>query len=144
MQPLALLGPLDAVDPFVKEILLVLAVANVVTRGVAHVRHKRQADDGADAMSRHMGHELTNVLLIVGSFYLVLVEFHAGFIMSMLVLGLVVTDLFEFEARKVEARTDRTIEMPKGALLASFLVVSYAAFQALWFLFEGPWQQVVS
>jgi hypothetical protein len=145
MQPLVLFGPLGVVDPFIEEILLVLALANVVTRRIAHDRHTRQAEDGgAEAMSRHLGHEATNVLLVVGSFYFLLVHYHGGFVMSMLVLGLVVTDFFEFEARKVEARTDRPIEMPKGALVASALVVGYAAFQALWYLVEGPWQAVVS
>jgi hypothetical protein len=144
MQPLVLLGPLNAVDPFIEYVLLALALLNVVTRYVAHSRHEDQAEEGAESMERHVGHEATNVLLILGSFYFLLVHYHAGFVMAMLVLGLVVTDFFEFEARKVEARTDRPIEVPKAAIVASVLVVGYAAFQALWWIVEGPWQAVVS
>jgi hypothetical protein len=144
MEPLVLFGPLDLVDPFIEEILLVLALANVVTRQVAHARHRRQADEGAEAMTRHLGHEATNVLLVLASFYMLLVHYHGGFVMAMLVLGLVVTDFFEFEARKVEVRTDKPIELPKGALVASALVVGYAAFQALWAFVEVYWKAVIS
>jgi hypothetical protein len=144
MLPLALSGPLGVLAPFIEEILLVLALANVATRQVAHFRHRRQAEEGAEEMSRHLGHEATNVLLVLASFYMLLVHYHGGFVMSMLVLGLVVTDFFEFEARKVEARTDRPIELPKGALVASVLVVGYAAFQALWVFVEVYWKAVVS
>lgn len=144
MQLLALVGPLGVVDPYIEYVVLVLALLNLVTRQAAHSRHKRQAEDGADAIDRHLGHEATNVLLVLASFYMLLVHFHGGFVMAMLALGLVVTDFFEFEARRVEARTDEPLELPKGAIVASALVVSYAAFQALWFLVEGYWKAVVS
>lgn len=144
MQPLVLFGPLGVVDPYVEYVVLVLALLNLVTRQVAHSRHTRQADEGADDISRHLGHEATNVLLVLASFYMLLVHYHGGFVMSMLALGLVVTDFFEFEARKVEVRTDEPLELPKGAIVASALVVSYAVFQALWFLVEGYWKAVVS
>jgi hypothetical protein len=144
MQPLALWGPLDVVDPFIEFVVLGLALLNLATRQVAHKRHKRQAEEGAEAMDRFLGHEATNALLVVATFYMLLVEYHGGFIMSLLAVGLVVTDFFEFEARKVEARTDQPIEIPKGAIVASGLVVAYALFQALFFLVEGYWQAVVS
>ena len=144
MQPLALFGPLGVVDPFIEYIVLALVLVNLVTRQVAHSRHRRQAEEGAEAINRHLGHEASNVLLVLASFYFLLVHYHAGFVMSMLVIGMVVTDFFEFEARKVEARTERPIELPKGAITASLLVVSYASFQALWFLVEGYWKAIVS
>jgi hypothetical protein len=144
MEPLALSGPLGVLGPYIDYVLLVLALVNVVTRRVAHGRHRRQAEDGADAMTRHLGHEATNVLLVLGAFYMMLVEFHGGFVMAMLVLGLVITDFFEFEARKVEARTGEPLEMPKGALVAAALVIGYAAFQALFGFVEVYWKAVVS
>lgn len=144
MQPLVLFGPLDAVDPFIQYIVLVLVLANLGTRMIAHNRHTSQAEDGADAITRHLGHEATNVLLVIASFYMMLVEYHGGFVMAMLVVGMVVTDFFEFEARKVEARAETSLDLPKGAITASLFVVSYALFQAFWFLVEGYWKAIVS
>lgn len=144
MHPLVLWGPLGIVDPVIEYVVLVLALVNLATRRIAHGRHRRQAENDPAAVNRHLGHEATNVLLVIASFYMLLVHYHGGFVMSMLVLGLVVTDFFEFEARLVEARNDMPLEMPKAALVASMLVVSYALFQALWFLVEGYWKAVVS
>ncbi len=44
---------------------------------------------------------------------------HGGMVLSVLVLGAVITDFFEFESRKVEARRDIPLERPKGAIVAA-------------------------
>jgi hypothetical protein len=59
-------------------------------------------------------------------------------VLSVLVLGLFLTDFFEFEARKVEARRDVPLDRPKGSIAAGMLVLAYAGYQALFFLIEGP------
>jgi hypothetical protein len=139
MQPLSLLGPLDALGTNVTYLILGLAVANMGTRILAHRQHERQADlsDGAEEMTRHRLHEATNVLLVLSAFYMTSVAPHGGAVMSTIVIGLVITDFFEFEARKVEARKGDPLDRPNGALVASLLLLSYAAFQALFFLVEG-------
>jgi hypothetical protein len=64
-------------------------------------------------------------------------------VMSVLVLGAVITDFFEFESRKVEARRDIPLERPNGALVAAVLVFMYAGYQALFWLIKGPWSAVI-
>lgn len=139
MQQLSLLGPLDAVGSEIKFIILGLAVLNLGTRFLAHRHHVDQASSGgAEEMSRHPIHEATNVLLLLGAFLMtVTVEYHGGVVLSVLVVGMVITDFFEFEARKVEARNGDPIDKPKGAVVASMFVLGYAAFQALFFIVEG-------
>ena len=144
MDPLALLGPLDALGTNVQYVVLALVLVNAGTRARAHGRHARQADeDGPEAVERDTLHEATNVLLVLSSLYWVTVAYHGGVIMSVLVVGLVVTDFFEFEARKVEARRDEPLDLPKGALTAWAVVLLYAAYQSLFFLVEGLWNAVV-
>lgn len=144
-------GPIDAVlgGPLVEGVLVVeavlfaLVVVNFVTRRVAYGRHRRQAEDGPEAVARWPVHELTNVLLVVGSFYYMTIAHHPGMILSTLVVGLFVTDFFEFEARTVEARRDVDLDRPKGALFASVLVLMYAGYQALFFLVEPFWASLI-
>ncbi|PSP76496.1 hypothetical protein BRC81_12840 [Halobacteriales archaeon QS_1_68_20] len=145
MEPLQLLGPLDALGPYVEYIILVLVLVNFVTRRVAHGRHVRQADASEDAeeVTRSTFHEVTNVLLLLSSFYYASVEPHGGTVMSVLVIGLVITDFFEFEARKVEARKGDPLDAPNGAITAAVLVLLYAAYQALFHLIEGPFSAIV-
>jgi hypothetical protein len=152
MVEVSIFGPVDGVlaaelgigDIVVIEaIVLVLVLANFVTRKVAHDRHVRQAEDGAEAVSRFVPHELTNVLLVLGSFYYMTVAHHGGMVMSVLALGLFVTDFFEFESRKVEARREIPLERPKGSIVAGLLVLSYAGYQTLFFLIEGPFSAIV-
>ncbi|WP_340100770.1 DUF7313 family protein [Salinibaculum salinum] len=140
-------GPVDSIfgveigiaDVLVIEaLLLALVVLNFVTRKIAHDRHVAQADDGAEAVSRFVPHEAINVVLLVGAFYYMTVSYHPGFVLSSLVIGLVLTDFFEFEARKAEARRGVSLERPKGALAAATIVLAYAAYQTLFFLIEGP------
>ncbi|MEF8774342.1 MAG: hypothetical protein V5A23_08165 [Halobacteriales archaeon] len=139
MQPLSLLGPLDALGTNVTYLVFGLAIANVGTRLLAHRQHARQAErsDDAEALTRHPLHQATNVLLLLSAFYMATVAYHGGTVMSMLAMGLVITDFFEFEARKVEARKGDPLDRPNGALTASLLLVGYASYQALYFLIEG-------
>jgi hypothetical protein len=146
MQPLEFLVPLDAlevVEPYITHVILVLVLANMVTRLLAHSRHAAQADDGDDGITRFLPHTATTVLLILSSFVYLILHPHGGMVTSALVLGVFVTDFFEFEARKVEARNDMPIERPKSAIVASVLLLLYAGFQSLFFLVKDYWQMVV-
>jgi len=153
MQPdVILFGPLDTIlgadapgDALVIEYLLfVLVLANFGTRLLAHRRHTSQyAEDGAEAISRHPAHTATNVLLVLTSFFYMTLAHHGGMVMSVLVLGAVITDFFEFESRKVEARRDIALEAPKGAIVAAVLVLMYSGYQALFWAIKGPWSAIV-
>ncbi|WP_254273936.1 DUF7313 family protein [Haloarcula marina] len=153
MQPsVTLFGPLDTImgstapgDVLVIEyILFVLVVANFGTRLLAHRRQTAQyADGGADEISRHPAHLASNVLLVVTSLYYMTLAHHGGMVMSVLVLGMVITDFFEFESRKVEARSDLALERPKGAVTAAMVVLLYASYQSLFWLIKAPWQAIV-
>lgn len=127
----------------IEAVILLLIVVNLGTRVVAFRRHKTQAEEGADAVRRHPVHEATNVALVLATLYYTTLNHHAGVVMSMLVLGLFLTDFFEFEARKVEARREIPLERPKGAIAASTVVLFYAAYQVLFFLIKGPLSSVV-
>jgi hypothetical protein len=122
----------------IEALLLALVVLNFVTRKVAHDKHVEQADDGAEAVSRFIPHEVMNVLVLIGSFYYLTASYHGGFILSVLVIGMVLTDFFEFEARKAEARRGVALDRPKGALAAALVVLAYSAYQTLFFVVEGP------
>ncbi|MFB6128569.1 MAG: hypothetical protein ABEJ47_02285 [Halorhabdus sp.] len=145
MPSVSLFGPLDALlGNNVVYLLFVLAVANVVTRALAHRRHVSQATNGgADAMSRFFPHVISNVLLVLASFYYLTLHHHGGIVTSILVLGLFLTDFFEFEARKVEARRGIDLDRPKGAITASLLVLGYVSYQSLFFVVAPAWNAVV-
>jgi hypothetical protein len=149
MQPLSLFGPIDTVlgsgdHPLILYVLLVLAVANVATRAIAHRSNVTDAhDQGADAIGQHPAHVASTILLILGSFYLLTVELHSGVVLSILVLGMFVTDLFELEALRVEARNDRSLSRPNGAIAASVLVLLYAAFLSVFFVVAPVWNAIV-
>lgn len=144
MQPL-LFGPVDtALMPIIEFLVLALVVVNLVTRYLAHRSHVQAAQrEGADGIEHSPIHSATNVLLILSCFYYTTVSFNAGVLLSVLVLGMFLADFFEVEARKVEARTDKTIELPKAAIGASVLVLLYASYVALFFLVEPFWRAVV-
>ncbi|PSQ16098.1 hypothetical protein BRD00_12090 [Halobacteriales archaeon QS_8_69_26] len=141
--PSTLLGPVDALAPYIEPLLVVLVVLNMVTRLLAHRRHRKQVEEGAEAVARFVPHELSNVVLVLGSFYFMTVEHHGGMVLSMLVVGMVITDFFEFESRKVEVREERPLDRPKAALVASLLVLSYALFQAVFYLVRPYWSSIV-
>ncbi|PSP87862.1 hypothetical protein BRC90_09515 [Halobacteriales archaeon QS_4_69_34] len=150
MQPLTLFGPFDdlmtvevAGQPLVVYVVLGLVVLNMITRALAHRTHVRQAEDGPEAISHSPLHAASTVLLILGSFYFLTLEHHAGIVLSTLVVGLFLTDFFEFESRRVEARRGIELERPKGAITASVLVLAYAAYLSLFFLIAPAWNAVV-
>ncbi|WP_323192035.1 hypothetical protein [Halostella sp. PRR32] len=144
MDPSSMFGPIDALTKIQVEFLILgLVIVNMVTRILAHRTHVSQARDGADAITRYVPHELANVLLILGAFYYLTIEHHGGMILSMLVLGTFLTDFFEFEARKVEARREKPLDKPKAAVVGSLFVLSYIAYQSLFYLVEPLWNGVV-
>lgn len=140
----ALFGPIDAVLGDVARFLVLgLVILNLVTRYVAHRSYVAQAETGAESIDRHLGHDASNVLLLLGSFYYLTIHHHSGVVLATLVIGAVVADVFEFEARNVEARQGWELEKPKGALLASALVALYAAFLSLFFVIRPLWNAIV-
>jgi len=144
MDPATMLGPLDALQPYVEFVILGLVLANVVARLLEHRSHVAQArEGGAEAISRGPARVATNALLVLASFYYLTLHPHGGTVMSVLVLTMVLSDVFEFEARKVEARKETSLDVPKAAIGASGLVLAYAAFQALFFLIEPYWSAIV-
>ncbi|AQL43815.1 hypothetical protein BV210_14370 [Halorientalis sp. IM1011] len=140
MQPsVTLFGPLDTIlGPHMEYVLLALAVINIGTRAFTYRRHVKQAEDGgAEAVSRNPIHAASNVLFVLAAFYYTTLHQHSGIVASALVVGVFITDFFEFEARKVEARRGIDIERPKGAIAASLLALAYIAYLSLFFLVEG-------
>lgn len=137
-------GPLDTlVGPYAEWVVLGLVVLNLVTRKVASDRYRRHAARGDEDFGRHPAHVFTLWGLVLASFYYMTVHHHAGMVTSALVLGLFVTDFFEFEARKVEARESLPPQRPKSSLLVSTLVLAYAAYQTLFFIVAPYWEAVV-
>jgi hypothetical protein len=144
MQPL-LIGTVDglltAAIPF---IVFALALVNLLTRFLAHRTHLSQADEhGADGITRSSLHELTTFVLVLATFYYVLVDLHFGVALAIFALTIFITDFFEFESRLVEARTDRPLEAPKAAIGATLLLVTYAGFVTLVALFGSFWTPVI-
>jgi hypothetical protein len=131
-----LFGPVDSIlgahvteEVLVIELVLLgLVVANIGARALAHRRHLTQADDGAEAISRHPIHVVTNVLMLVTAFYYLTLHPHAGMVASMIIVGVILTDIFEFESRKVEARREIPLERPKGAIAGSLLALVYVGY----------------
>ena len=108
-----LFGPVDTyLAPVIGYVMLGLVVLNMVARGIEYDRIVDRAEEGAEAISRHPLRVATNFLLVVGAFYYLTVHRHAGMIVSPLVVTLFLTDFFEFEARKVEARQGLDVDRP--------------------------------
>lgn len=145
MDPLQFLVPLGwlaAVGPVLPYAILVMAVANLATR---HLEYKRHVDQGADgdSVEQYTPHAFTNVGLLLLSLLFAVAAPVSGVILSIVVITMVIADLFEFEARNVEARNDISIEAPKSSIVASLLVLVYAAYYALFFLVADLWNQIV-
>ena len=145
MQPLSLLGPIDVLEPYVEYVVLALVLVNMGTRFWAYRDYRKQArsDDHEEHLDRNVVHEASNVLLVLGSFYLLTLHHHAGIVLSSLVLGLFITDFFEFAAREVELRSGEELSNPNGALAASFVVFLYVGYLSLFFLIDQWWNAVV-
>jgi hypothetical protein len=131
-----LFGPVDGIlganitqeIVVIEAVILGLLLANMVARALAHRQHLSQAAQGAEAITRNPLHVFTNVSLLVTSFYYATLHQHAGLVASVLIVGIVLTDFFEFESRKVEARRDIDIERPKAAISAAVLALLYVGY----------------
>jgi hypothetical protein len=146
MEPLSLLGPVDTIfADIIEYVVFALVLVNMGTRWWAYRDYRKQArsDDHDEELSRNWVHEASNVALVLGSFYLLSLHHHAGIVLSTLVLGLFLTDFFEFEAKEVELRTDEELSSPKGAMTASFVVLLYAGYLSLFFVVEPFWNAIV-
>lgn len=143
LQFLVPLGWLDAIGAFLPFAIFVLVVANAITRHLAHRDHKRSADGDDEDVSRYLPHTVANVALVVLGFLYVIHHPHGGAILTTLLVTMFVADLFEFEARKVEARNGMSIERPKAAITAWGLALLYAAYQAFFGFVAPLWELVV-
>jgi hypothetical protein len=148
MEPLSLFGPIDWVFEniiAIEYVVFALVLVNMVTRWWAYRDYRQQArsDDHEEELDRNVLHEASNVVLVLASFYLLTLHHHAGIVLSALVLGLFITDFFEFEAKEVELRKEKEISSPKGALTASVLVFLYSGYLSLFFLIEPIWSAIV-
>ena len=141
----AFIGPLDSfVGQYIEYVLLVLAIASMVTRQIQHSRNVDEAEEGdEEALSRHPAHSATMGVLVVASFYYTTLHHHGGIVLSTLVLGAFITDFFEFEARRVEVREGHEFEKPKGAIVASVLVLLYAAYQSVFVFVQPFWDAII-
>ena len=147
MQPLQFVVPLldifEVIGEYLVYAVLVLVLANMVTRILAHNHHGKEAEDDSEELSRYAPHTATNVLLVLVSMLYLAVEPHSGMVTVVLVLGVFFSDFFEFEAREVEARTNEPIERPKASIAASVILLLYVAYVGLFFLVKGYWNLVV-
>lgn len=141
-----LFGPIDTfVAPYIEYVILALVLVNLIARKVANDAYVRGArDDGEDGVTRSTFLTATDLLLVVASFYYLTLHHHSGMVLSVLVLGMVIADFFEFEARLVEARNDMAVESPKGAIVASLLVLLYAGFLSLFVFIKPIWAEIFS
>jgi len=149
----SLLGPIDFLAAevvagviLIEFVLLGLIIANLAARIVAHrdlVATAQKEGVEAEDLSRNRLLEASTIALVLGSFYYITVQVHGGVIFGTLVLGLFLTDFFEFESRLVEIRTETPIEWPKGSLVASAFAFAYIAYQSLFFIIEPLWSAVV-
>lgn len=133
MDPLQFLVPLgwiEVVGPMLPFAILVLALANVVTRHLAYSQHVEQAEE-RDDVDQYVPHTFTNIGLLLVSLLFTLHNITGGAILSVIVLTMVIADLFEFEARNVEARNGMTVEKPKSAIATSALVLVWTAYYTL-------------
>ena len=149
MQPLQFLvpiGALEGVAPILPFVILAFAVANMVTRILQHFRHESQAadGDGDEALTRWLPHTVTTLGLVLSSFLFLIVAPHGGMVMSVLALSVFVSDFFEYESRRVEARSRSTdLQRPVAAIGASVFALLYAGYQSLFFVIEPLWNAVV-
>lgn len=136
-------GALESVSWALPYVILALVLVNFLTRHRAHTTHRRAADEGAEALDRYTPHVAISAVLVLVCFLYTVVEPHSGMVISVLVIGTVVTDFFEFEARLVEARNNMDIERPKAAIVASFVALLYALYISLFWVIKGPWEAII-
>ncbi|ESP89325.1 DUF7313 family protein [Candidatus Halobonum tyrrellensis] len=150
MQPLPLeflvpVGALESVAGLLPLVIFVLVLVNFGLRVLAQRSYESAAEEGDDdeALSRYLPLEAVNVLLVLLSFAYLVVHPHAGMVLSVLVLGMVLSDFFEYEARRVEARNGMELERPNSSIVMSVLVFLYAAFESVFFLIQPYWTQII-
>lgn len=146
MEPfVSLFGPIDAIlAPYITYILLVLLLANMGARVLEFKQHEEQAQSGDwKDITRHPLRVATSFLLIVGSFYYLTVHQHGGMVFAILVLGIFITDLFEFESRQVEVRQGVDLDRPFGSISASALALLYILYQTLFFVIAPVWNAII-
>jgi len=137
------IGALDSIAGVLPYVVMLLVVATFLTRHRAHETHKSAVDDGAESLEPYTPHVVVSALLVAASFLYMIVHPHGGMVISVLTLGMVVSDFFEFEARQVEARNGMELEAPKSAIVASVVALLYALYQALFWVIKGPWSAVI-
>ncbi len=147
MNPLQFLIPLgwvETVGPILPMVIFVLVLANMATRLLGHRVHKQQAEAGDtdESLDRYLPHVFTTMALVFLTFLFIVYRPVSGMILAIPVVGLLVTDFFEFESRLVEARNEMPIERPKAGLAVSVLVLVYAAYYAFRFLY-GPYLDLI-
>lgn len=133
MDPLQFLVPLgwiEVIGPMLPFAILVMALANVVTRHLAHNQHVEQATE-RDEVDQYFPHAFTNFGLLIVCLVFTIYHVTGGAILSIIVITMVIADLFEFEARNVEARNDLTVERPKSAIVTSGLVLIWTMYYVL-------------
>lgn len=137
------IGGLEAVAGILPHVILILVLATMATRILAHRRHEQAVAEGADSLSRFYPHWALMGVLALITFAFQIVRPHGGLIMSVFVLATFISDFFEFEARNVEARNGMELERPKGALTATTILLAYAAYQSLFFLVAPYWSAII-
>lgn len=147
MYPL-IFGPIDTLlGPIAEWVLLLLVAVNLVTRHRAHAHHRRLADADSEVDPDEIGHTrphlLSNLLLVLVSFYFMTVDVHYGTIVSVMAVALVLTDFFETESRRVELRTEQPLERPRASLVLSGILFVYVIYVSLFFIVEPAVRVVV-
>ena len=146
MTPLEFLVPLGALESVagaLPYVILVLVVGSFLTRHRAHQTHKRAASEGVEAVERYTPHTVLLLLLVLACFLYMVTHPHGGMVLSVLVVGMVLADFFEFEARLVEVRNNMELEAPKSAIAASALTLLYALYQSVFWVIEQPFSQII-
>jgi len=106
---------------------------------------KRTATESGDdeAIQRHPLHVGTTWGLVLASLYYLTLHHHSGMVLSALVLGMFLSDFFEFEAYRVDVREDRSLDRPKAGIVANVFVLLYAAYVSVFFVVAPLWNAVV-
>ena len=137
------IGALESVSGALPYVILALVLVSLVTRHLAYSHYKQSARDGADALERYTPHYAVSAVLVLACLLYMVIEPHSGMVVSVLVIGTFVADMFEFESRNVEARNNLDIDRPNGAITVSVLAVLYAAYLALFWVIREQWTAIV-
>ena len=136
LQFLVPLGWIETIGPLLPVAILTLVVVNLITRLLSHRKHKQQVAADSEELDRYPPHVFTTTGVVVLGLLFTIYRPTSGMILMVPVIGLFITDFFEYESREVEARNDMTFEQPKAGIAVSLLVLVYAAYYALPFLYE--------